>query len=319
MSKSFIIIDGNSIGHAAANTPALSVDGENVHAIFQSLKMIKATVKENKDEYETPLVLWDGSEYWRKDIYPEYKCRDSKDEKAKLVAEDYKRQRPTLIKALSRLGITQIVGKKQEADDIAGYLSRKYSEAGHKVLMVTGDKDWLQLVRQNVAWHDPVRKRSCNKASFYEFTGFQSTAEFLQGKALIGDKGDNIDGITGIGEKCAPLIMEEFGSVEGLFKNFESHKCFDKKTGTLPASLSRYKTKLNNFCTSDELRERYQRNIHLMDLMTVNLKADDLKIVKSPANILKFKELCEDHQFASITRTMGEWSNTFTGERKYNV
>jgi len=317
MTKSYMLIDGNSLGHAAVSTAPLSVDGRNIHAIFQTLKMIKSAVSQHGSKYHTPIVLWDGNQYWRKEIFPEYKQKPEtpSSEKAKLASMDFKAQRPDLIKAIKMLGITQIIGKHLEADDLAGYISKLYSQQGSKVMLVSGDKDWLQLINQFVTWYDPIRKRECSKASFEEFTGFSSPVDFVQGKALIGDAGDNISGIDGIGAKCAPLIMQEFGSVEGLIENFQEHKCFDPKTGTLPDSLRRYRTKLNTFCESEELQAKFARNILLMDLMNVELNLDDLKIVKSDPNMKRFKEFCEDLSFMSITKTIIEWNNLFGKKR----
>lgn len=318
MSKSFMLIDGNSLGHAAANAPKLSVDGNNVHAIFHTLKMIRTAMKEHGQEYKTPIVLWDGSEYWRKEILPEYKEKSANtpkaiksNEEAMLISADYKLQRPHLIRAIRMLGITQVIGKRYEADDIAGYMSRLYSSQGHKVLLVTGDKDWLQLINRYVKWYDPIRKRSCDRSTFIEFTNFRTPEDFLNGKALIGDTGDNIKGIDGIGEKSAPQIIEEFGSIENLFKEYDEKGEFDKKVNLLPQSLGRYKKKINTFCGSEELREKYYLNIKLMDLINVQLNSSDLKIVSSEPKLKAFKEFCEDLSFKSIVLQMHEWQRLF--------
>jgi len=311
MTKSFMLIDGNSLGYAAANASPLSANGQPVHAIFHTLKMIRSAINTWSDEYRTPLILWDGKEYWRKDLYPEYKQRDDNNEKAKAVSEDYKRQRPELIKALKMLGLTQMIGRNYEADDLAGYISRFFSAKGYKVLLVSGDKDWIQLVNRNVTWFDPIRDRKCTRNTIEDLTGFASPADFLQGKALIGDTSDNIPGIDGIGPKAAPLIMQEFGGVEGLFEAFNTHGELDKKAGTLPESMSRYRKKINAFCSSQELRDRYDLNIKLMNLLDVQLSMSDLTTVQSEPNMLAFREFCEYHAFASILRNMRDWERLF--------
>jgi 5'-3' exonuclease len=306
-----MIIDGNSLGYAAASLRPLSVDGQNVQAIFHALKMIKTAVSRFGEEYVTPIVLWDGNQYWRKDIFPEYKHKDSKNEDQIRIALDYKEQRPQLIRAIMMLGITQIIGKRYEADDIAGYMAKFYAAKGCKVLLVTGDKDWLQLVSQNVKWFDPIRDRDCIKSTFNTFTSFRTPEEFLEGKALIGDAGDNISGIDGIGKKCAPLIMQEFGSVQGLLDDFKTHGEFDKKKGTLPESLGRYKKKLNTFCADKALHEKFALNIKLMDLLNVKLSMAELKTVRSKADIPRFNAFCEDLVFRTFILQMSSWERLF--------
>lgn len=323
---SYVLIDGNSIGHAAANSPILHCDGEPVHAIFHSLKMIKRSLAELGGDYKKALVLWDGKNYWRQEEHPDYKVKAEpntvKQKKAReesiAVTESYKIQRPAIIKALHLLGISQIVGNNHEADDIAGYLVRLYTGKGINVTMLSGDKDWLQLINSKSRWIDPIREREVTRANFEEFTTFPTPQAFVEGKALLGDKGDNIPGIDGIGAVAAPIIIKEFGSVQGLFDDYDSFEGEYETKGenVLPKSLSRYRKKINALCESG--RDQFTWNIKMMNLLDVKLSMSDIQIVKGAndgkGDFKAFRRFCEDLQFKSIVRDIHAWEDTF-GER----
>ncbi len=66
-------------------------------------------------------------------------------------------------------------------------MTKKLAKAGQRVKLITGDKDWLQMVQSGVVWFDPIRDRECNMPNFFEFTGYRTPEQFLDGKALMGD------------------------------------------------------------------------------------------------------------------------------------
>lgn len=306
--RTILLVDGNNIGYAAQNSPALTYEGQPIHALFHSLKMLKTALRAYSSEKPKMIVLWDGRAQWRFDLYPEYKSNRGKDSKGKEMKEQFKLQQPKILKALKMLGVDQIVGKGYEADDVAGFLSKAYSSQGNKVVLISGDKDWIQLVNGVTTWYDPVRERFVRRSNFEEFTGVQTVEQFVQTKAIEGDSSDMIAGVPGLGEKACIGIMQNFGSVENLFAAYEANGG-DFEKGQLPDSLSRPRNKINDFCR--EGREVFYRNMKLMDLRNVPVERDQLKVVKGQQDFIEFRQFCLEHAFHSIIREMVAWENLF--------
>lgn len=299
-----LIIDGNSIGHANHNGMKLSVAGFETQAIFGFLKSMQRLAQ----MYEgwSPLVLWDGKAQWRKDLYPEYKAtRVATDAKQQASKDSYKKQTPLIRKALQLIGVRQMLVTSAEADDMAGLMTRKISDkSGSRIVLVTGDKDWLQLVRPGVTWFDPIRDRQVNLSNFFEFTGYRTPEQFVDGKALTGDSSDNISGVGGIGEKGAPEFIAQFGSVTEFFEQCDSGIFVPKK-------------KAHQNLASPEGRAVFHRNRKIMNLLDVpNPPREDVSVITPTPNPEAFRQLCEKLAFASILREFDLFTNLFTGRAK---
>ena len=114
-----------------------------------------------------------------------------------------------------------------EADDIIGTLAKTAEEKGYHVVIVTGDRDTLQLASENVTIKLPVTSRGKTETQIYNpetIRGkYQSTPEALIDiKGLMGDSSDNIPGVPGVGEKTAISLISEYGSIEGVYENIEN-------------------------------------------------------------------------------------------------
>lgn len=294
MLKHIFVIDGSNIAHANQHATKLTVGGMQVQAIFGFLKSLRAMLEANPGM--KPLVLWDGKAQWRLDIFPEYKGnRVAKDAKEQAEKDAYQAQMPFLYKLLELAGIAQMRSPLLEADDLAAYIVPGYAARGGEVTMITGDQDWLQLVRPGVAWHDPVRDNRVTVANFYEFTGFKTPEAFVEGKALQGDTSDNIKGVGGIGEKGAPLLLAQYGSVFNLFAKVDAGE---------KLKLSKAVTNL----VSHEGRALLLRNMALMDMRVARRPAPgEVKVTELPPDRAKFEALCKRLAFVSILREMDKW------------
>lgn len=307
----FMTVDGNSLGYAAQATTPLHANGMETQAIFQSLKMLKRA-RENYPEYGKILWLWDGRAQFRLDLYPDYKG-NRKDTPEKVeIKEKYHTAKPYIEKALTHLGVDQVLAPDYEADDLAGYFTRKLQAGDKDVLLLTGDQDWLQLINGKTRWYDPRSnvEKHCNKAKFEEFTGVQTPAQFLECKALIGDTSDNIPGIEGIGEKASVLIMQNFGSIRNLLADYRANGPFDRDR--LPNGLSRFKKKINTFCESG-VRD-FVRNYKLMNLNDTardDLVRQNASVTRGKRDFEAFADLCMELSFLSITRDLKSWERTF--------
>lgn len=305
MKKHILVVDGNSIAHANHNATPLTVGGMQTQAIFGTLRSMRGMAAKHPNSEQ--IWLWDGRAQFRFDLYPEYKSnRDSTDPKDIASKAARVKQMPFLKKAITMLGVRQLCSELHEADDLAGFLVPKLSAAGHSVTMVSGDQDWLQAIDENVTWFDPIRDRSCNHKTFYEYTGYETPAAFVEGKALQGDSSDAVTGVGGIGEKGAPLFLAQWKSVHGFFQAVD-----DGRAGKLGKKHADF--------GNPELPGRaiFERNMNLMDWKR-SRKPTPGEIVTTPGavDVANFELLCQRLAFASILRDMPMFLRAFNIERE---
>lgn len=295
---SVILVDGNSICYAAHNMRKLTVGEMETQAIFGMVRSIRMILESNPGW--TPICLWDGRAQWRKDIYPDYKeNRKPKDAKEVVSKNAYKQQSPFTRKALSLLGIRQMLVTTAEADDMAGLLSKKLSSSGKKVKLITADQDWLQLINEYVVWFDPINDRVVTHKNFTEFTGYFSVDAFLQGKAIVGDNSDFIEGVDRIGKGTAPKILAEFETVEKFFEQCDS--------GVFVPRL-----KIHKNLADPKGREIFYRNMKLMDLRNVpEPDKKDIQIIAPDYDEERFQLLIQKLAFTSIQRDFERYIQPF--------
>lgn len=298
MSKT-LLIDANSIGRAAAHATKLTANGMETQAIFGFLKTMK--VLRTRMTTYTPLVLWDGRAEWRYKLYPGYKGKRNSDPKKLAEKAAYDKQVPYIEQALRALGVRQLKVADMEADDLAGYFSRKLAaDPNNKVGLITGDEDWRQLVRPNVWWRD-MRDDSkfVDHKNFFDKTGCKSTFQFLESKILQGDTSDDIGGVGGLGEKGAPEFLAEFGTVRNFWQQVDSG-----------AFVPRY-VKHKNLASPDG-RALYKRNFQLMQLFRVEAPKKELtKLDAGKFDIDAFAGICEELSFVSILKNLNEFTTLF--------
>ncbi|MCP2239701.1 DNA polymerase I [Thermoanaerobacterium thermosaccharolyticum] len=221
MSK-FLIIDGNSLMYRAyfALPDLMNSEGLHTNAIYGFSMMLLKLLDEEKPDYIA--VAFDKkAPTFRHKEYSAYKgTRQS-------MPEELIEQVDILKDVINAFNIKTIEIEGFEADDIIGTVSKIASENGLKVLIVTGDRDALQLVS------DDVKVKICKKGitqmeeydekaviERYEVTPRQ----FIDLKGLMGDKSDNIPGVPNIGEKTAIKLIKEFGSIENVLMNTDKLK-----------------------------------------------------------------------------------------------
>lgn len=312
-----LLIDSNSVGHAANAATRLTAGDIETQAIFGTLNSVRDLII--KYNGFTPICTWDGYAKWRYDLYPGYKAKRTPDPnkvlkpyeiEAQRKRASYHEQKPYIIEGLRLLGVRQIVPEHDEADDLAGYLAKDFSAKDKKVILVSRDHDWLQLVDENVSWFNPVDNETVTNLHFNEYTGYEHAHQFVSEKCLIGDSSDNIGGVDGIGKKAAPLILNHYGSVENMLNQLEGK---DSTWSPPIIELNRYRKKMLAFAEKDsDGRKIYDRNMRLMCLLDVR-KPSNISVIKTPLNEDKFKELCYSLAFHSILRKFDEWLKPFEG------
>ncbi|TDW20525.1 5'-3' exonuclease [Rhizobium azibense] len=303
----YLLIDGMNIAHAANNAKPLKVGETQVQAIYHFVKIVRKLIA----TYPTakPAVLWDGAS-WRYMDFPDYKSnRKKQDTPSAVKAAEMKKiaegQIPAIKKAMQLLGVPQVRASNMEADDLAAIMGDRYAAKGGKVVLVSGDKDWVQLVNPNIIWLDPIQDRKIMKAADmlpalgYDLESFEA---FVEMKCLWGDEGDGISGVGGIGDKGAIAFLKEYVSVSN-FSNMLIDKTLDPKT--VPK-------KFRDFGESEEKQMIYQRNLKLMDLRTkLRPEPVNLRVDTGTPDIERFKTFCNRLMFRSITKDLEPWISVF--------
>lgn len=131
-------------------------------------------------------------------------------------------QLPLVKELLTLMGVKIIECEGYEADDVLGTLSKSCSDSGNHCFLLTGDRDSLQLIDDNVTVLLATNKETIHYTPqrFNDDYGFEPI-KLIDLKALMGDSSDNIPGVAGIGEKTASALIKEYGSVENLYANYE--------------------------------------------------------------------------------------------------
>jgi len=220
--EKWILIDGNSIANRAfyAMPPLTNSAGLHTNAVYGFTTMLLRLIEEEKPTHM--LVAFDaGKVTFRHEGYGDYKGGRAK------TPPELSEQFPLIKDLLKAFGIAQYELPGYEADDIIGTLTRLADEAGKQALVVTGDKDMLQLISDKVTV--AITRKGISEVDRFtpealdEKYGIKPP-QIIDLKGLMGDASDNIPGIPGVGEKTALKLLQDFGSVEEVLANADKLK-----------------------------------------------------------------------------------------------
>ncbi|MDE1691569.1 DNA polymerase I [Streptococcus suis] len=228
-----LLIDGSSVAFRAFFALYNQIDrfksptGLHTNAIYGFNLMLDHMMK--RIEPTHILVAFDaGKTTFRTEMYADYKAGRAK------TPDEFREQFPFIRQMLDAMGVKHYELDQYEADDIIGTLDKmaERTDIPFDVTIVSGDKDLIQLTDENTV----VEISKKGVAEFEEFTpaylmekmGITPT-QFIDLKALMGDKSDNIPGVTKIGEKTGLKLLTEFGSLDGIYKNIDSMKASKMK------------------------------------------------------------------------------------------
>ena len=228
------------------------------------------------------IVVWDEKKEYRvnerKKVFEGYKGNRSKDLAPHANNEVIK-------SILLSMGINSIFPSQLEADDIVAYICKEYE--GTKVI-VSVDRDFLQLINEDITLYDPIRKTYFEYSNFEECTGYKNVSEWFTAKCLTGDKSDNVPGIPG------------FGKVK----------------------VNNYLN--NNIKLTAEESEIFERNMEIFTLDKYkSIKAEDdyykqqlAKTVNTDYKV--FLAFCEEYSFKRILDNKEQWYSIFFMKSLYN-
>jgi DNA polymerase-1 len=212
-----VLVDGSAVFHRGYHAiPHLSnAEGIPTNATLGYTTILLRVLADLKPKYA--IVAWDKSgDTFRKDMYPEYKAHRKKQ------PDDLYAQIRYTKEVTEALGLPWVELAKYEADDIIGTFSRQARKHGLETIIVTGDLDELQLIDENTKVY--TMRRGFTDTVIYDLEGLKdrygvTPEQFIDLKALKGDASDNIPGVAGVGEKTAQNLIEQYGSLDGVYEH----------------------------------------------------------------------------------------------------
>jgi DNA polymerase-1 len=227
--KRVFLVDGHALVYRAfyamISRPLRTSRGENTSAPWGITQFIRKTLTDQKPDYLGFVFDAGGEETFRHEIYEEYKAtREKLDE---TLQEDFDTAMSRIRQILAGFNIPTIELQGYEADDVIGTLAKQARDRGVEAIIVSGDKDFYQLIGEGVALLNPgrggpaaVEAELVDKRNAAERLGVppERVTDYL---ALVGDPSDNIPGVRGIGPKTAVQLIERFGSLEDIFAHVD--------------------------------------------------------------------------------------------------
>lgn len=292
--KKLLLIDGNSVAFRAFYALYRQLDrfqnpeGLHTNAIYAFKNMLDVIVKQENPSHV--LVAFDaGKVTFRTKLYSDYKGGRQK------TPSELLEQIPYIKEMLKDLGIKSYELANYEADDIIGTYSKMGEDAGYQVAVVSGDKDLTQLASDLTTVY--VTKSGVSELEAFtpehmkEVNGVTPT-EFIDMKALMGDNSDNYPGVTKVGPKTASNLIQQYGSVENIYKHIDEMK----------------KSKLKENLINDKDKAFLAKTLATIDRTSpVELKLDDLK--KQETNTVELRKFYEQMNFRRFLAELNSSDN----------
>ena len=222
--KKVMMLDGHSLIHRAFYGMPDFTNAEGIHtgAVYGFLSILFMLLEQQKPD--ALIVAFDvHAPTFRHDMYTEYKGN------RKPMPPELREQIPLMKEVLGAMDVTIVEKEGIEADDVLGSLAVQMAAEGNEVVIVSGDRDLLQLADEHVTICIPKTKKGTTVYEIYHPQEVKdlykvTPKEFIDVKALMGDASDNIPGIPGVGEKTASNLIEQFGSIEEAYAHIDEVK-----------------------------------------------------------------------------------------------
>jgi DNA polymerase-1 len=207
--------------YAFINRPIVNSKGLNTSAIYGFVNALDEILRNQKPSHIA--VVFDPSgPTFRNEMYPEYKAN------REATPEDIRKAVPYIKQIIEAFHIPCITVDGFEADDVIGTLAKQFVSSDNEVFMMTPDKDYGQLIEDNIKMYKPGRSGNppeiIDVKGLKEKYGLEKPAQIIDMLALMGDSSDNIPGVMGIGEKTAVKLINQFGDVDTLLKSIDQLK-----------------------------------------------------------------------------------------------
>lgn len=214
MKKLYLVDVSSMFFRAFFAVPRLSTKaGLPTNALVGFLNMTVKLLKDEKPDYMVYCMDRKGPSF-RNELFEEYKANRSE------MPEDLVPQMPYIRKITESLGIPYLDKEGYEADDVIGSLARFGQEKGLEVVIVSGDKDFAQLIGPHVSMLDTMKNVKYDEQGVLDKWGIHPE-QMIDYLAMVGDSSDNIPGVKGVGPKGAQKLLAEFKSLDGVYENID--------------------------------------------------------------------------------------------------
>ncbi len=273
------LIDASAYIYRAfhAIKPLHTSKGLPTHAVYGFISILRRILRERQPEYLA--VAFDSKgPVFRHAIAPDYKANRPS------MPEDLQVQIPYIHQLTAAYNFLCLAVPGMEADDLIASASRSLVDQGYSVVVVSGDKDLLQLVSEQVSLWDPMSDKLMDSAAVEEKYGLKPS-QLLDYFALTGDASDNISGVPGVGPKTAQKLLHEYGNLEGLYAKL--------------ANLKQSQVK-KNLSTYQEAAFLSRRLVQLHEEAEVAREGEAYRIVAPDSSALR--SLFTELEFLSLLR-----------------
>ena len=286
--------------YAFIKNPRINSKGMDTSAIMGFMNSLMDVIKREKPDH-LAVAFDNGGSQLRNDIFPEYKAhRDATPEAIKIAI-------PYIQDLLKAMHIPIIEVKGYEADDLIGTIAKQAEKQNYKVFMVTPDKDFAQLVSENIFMYKPARMGNGIEIwgipevlAKFEIERPDQVIDFL---GMMGDTADNIPGLPGVGEVTAKKLLKEFGTMENLLANT------DKLKGKMKENIEANKEK---GLLSKTLATILLDCPVVFDETDYELSTPDVEKTDALFNELEFRRMAE--QFDAIFKKGGTATTSSTAD-----
>jgi DNA polymerase-1 len=209
-SARIFLIDGSSqmyrAYHAMRGSGLTGPSGKSTHAVYIFVTMLRKLIEDHRPEYLAASFDLPGPTF-RSEMATDYKANRSP------MPPDLAEQIPWVHEACEAMGVPILTSRSFEADDVIGTLATKAAQAGFDVAIVTGDKDFFQLVHDGIKVYNPKEDGTWYDAAGVKERFGVAPSQVVDVMALMGDSIDNIKGVPGVGEKGAKDLIATYGDL----------------------------------------------------------------------------------------------------------
>ncbi|MEJ5172816.1 MAG: 5'-3' exonuclease H3TH domain-containing protein [Hydrogenothermaceae bacterium] len=276
--KRLLLVDSSSYIYRAfyALPPLTSPKGVPTGAIYGFVRMLLKLINDFNPDYIAAVFDSKGKTI-RHQQFTEYKANRRE------TPDSLSIQIPYIKEILNTLNIKIVKKEGFEADDIIATLAKDAEKRGFEVIVVTPDKDMLQLVDEKIKVFNPVSEILYDSQKVKEKYGIEPT-QFVDYLALVGDPVDNVPGIKGIGPKTASELLNKYGSIENILQN-----------------LDRLSEKYRKLFESID-RESVEKSKQLVNLYQTEIEIDIEDLKKGKPDLTKLKQIFDELGFKSLMK-----------------
>ena len=251
--KHLFLIDGSGYIFRAyhALPPMTRPDGTPVNAVYGFTSMLTKLVEDSDADYLA--VIFDTArKTFRSDIYPDYKAHRPP------PPDDLIPQFALIRESVEAFGLPQSEMEGYEADDLIATYAKQAAAAGHRVTIVSSDKDLMQLIDDNISMQDPMKGTAISYAEVQKKFGVNPD-KVIDVQSLAGDSADNVPGVPGIGVKTAAQLIEEYGDLDTLLKRASEIKQNKRRENLIEfADQARISRRLVTLTVDAPVREPFE-------------------------------------------------------------